>query len=574
VFKFAGLAAVLSTAISASIGVSSLTLGGYAVPAEFSGIWFTWWLGDAAGAILVTPLLVLWYSDRDWDWAPRKTLEAALLLIAIGIIGGIAFFHPVLSTYPVAFLCLAPLVWGALRFGPREVSTVVVLLAAMATAATVTGRGSFVLPTPNESLLALQSFMALIAMSALPMAALTAERALLLERERQARREADAASRAKDEFLAILGHELRNPLSAISAAAAVLDQPDGRHGAEWQRWLTIIQRQARHLARLIDDLLDVGRVSLHKMSLRRQPIELAAQVERCVQTLVSREREAATRIDLQLEPAWIDADPDRIDQIVANLVGNALKHTPPGRRIRITVRRAGAEAELRVEDEGAGIPPELLPRIFEPFTQGVQGLERAAGGLGVGLTLVRRLTELHEGTVEAHSGGAGRGSEFIVRLPLGTTSRPRAAVPGPGGPAPPCRLLIIEDNGDVRVALRVLLESVGQEVYEAADGESGISAASALAPDIVLVDIGLPGLDGYEVARRLRAANPAVGLVALTGYGQPGDHERSSRAGFDAHLVKPVGIERLSAVIAELAREPQRESGREPAIPGSSAGFR
>jgi signal transduction histidine kinase/ActR/RegA family two-component response regulator len=556
ILTFAFLAALVSTTVSATIGVTSLTLGGHAPHAEFAAIWFTWWLGDAAGAMLVTPLLVLWYTDRDWNWKPAKILEVVLLLATTGIVAGVTFFHPALARYPLAFLCLAPLVWAALRFGPREVATVVALLSAIATAATVTGHGSFVLPTPNESLLALQAFMALTALTALPMAALTVERSALLERERAAREKADAASRAKDEFLAILSHELRNPLSAISAAAAVLEKNDKTQNADWLPWVSIIERQTRHLARLIDDLLDIGRVTVNKMSLRREPLELGDVAQRCVQGLTSTGVLTPGRVRLQIQPVWIDADPDRIEQIISNLIGNAIKHTPAERDIRVVVASEGTQALLRVEDEGAGIRAELLPRVFDPFTQGEQGLERATGGLGIGLTLVRRLTELHGGTVEAHSQGTGCGSAFVVRLPRSAAPDPAGAEQSREPPRSCCRLLVVEDNADARHALRALLEAVGYEVHEAADGESGVAAALKLAPDVVLVDIGLPRLDGYEVARRLKAANPDIRVVAVTGYGRDDDMQRSSQAGFDAHLLKPVSIDRLRAVIEKPSRRP------------------
>jgi signal transduction histidine kinase len=550
--KFAGLGALLSTTVSATIGVTSLTLGGYASGNDWTAIWFTWWLGDVAGAVLVTPLLVLWYTDATWGWSKRKTQEAALLLVAVCTVGGAVFFHPALAGYPLAFLNLAPLVWGALRFGPREIATIVGLLAVVATASTASGIGPFAMSAPNESLLVLQAFLALISMTALPMAALTMERRTLLERERAARWEADAASRAKDEFLAILSHELRNPLAAISTAAAVLDTVNLPR-VETSTLVAGIRRQSQHLARLLDDLLDIGRLTANKLVLRKEPLELALAVRRCVDALAAARGLAAERIELDLSPAWIEADPARITQIVENLIGNALKHTPVGRRIRVVVRDLGSIAELRVEDEGSGIDPELLPNVFEPFRQGAQGLDRSAGGLGLGLTLVQRLTELHGGTIEARSDGVERGSAFILRFP------PCAVPPAPPSAEPDVRgrihgnrarrLLIIEDNLDARQTLRALLEALGHEVHEAGDGEAGVAAALALEPDVVFVDIGLPTLDGYEVARRIRAAKPATHLVALTGYGQEGDVQRAREAGFDEHLLKPASIEGLQAAI-------------------------
>jgi signal transduction histidine kinase/CheY-like chemotaxis protein len=553
IVKFMLLGAFLSTTVSATIGLASLALGGYTEPASAREIWLTWWLGDAAGAVIVTPLIVCWWQDRSWSRVGRRAGEAILLLAAVGIVGAATFFHPRLSEYPLAFLCLAPLVWGALRFGPREIATAVGVLAVVATSATATQLGPFAMLTRNESLLVLQSFLILISMTALPMSALTVDRRAVLARERTARAEADAALRAKDEFLAILSHELRNPLAAISSAAAVLDT--GTQSRESAAGLVAsIRRQSQHLARLIDDLLDIGRMTANKLLLRREPLDLAQIVRRCVDGLVATRGLQAGRVELALEAAWMDADPVRVTQIVENLIGNALKHTPAGKRVCVTVRDIGAVAELRVEDEGFGIRPELLPRVFEPFTQGQQGLDRSAGGLGLGLTLVRRLTELHGGTVEAHSGGIDRGSRFILRFP--SRKAPIGAAPPastPAAPARPRRLLVVEDNVDARRTLRALLEALGHEVDEAGDGEAGIAAALERRPHLVFVDIGLPRVDGYEVARRLRAAGLEGRLVALTGYGRDDDVERAREAGFDEHLLKPASLEQLRAAIEAAA---------------------
>ena len=549
ILKFAGLAAFLSTLVSATIGVESLLQFGYASEEDAAAIWFTWWLGDAAGAVLVTPLVVLWWTKQASAWSARRAREVVLMLAAVGAVGAATFFHPTLSEYPLPFLCLAPLVWGALRFGPRELAAAVALLAVVATTSTAMGGGPFALGTPNESLLVLQAYLVLIAMTALPMAALTVERRTLLEREQAARADADAASRAKDEFLAILSHELRNPLAAISTAAAVLDT--GKLGqADVGKLVGSIRRQAAHLARLIDDLLDIGRLTANKLVLRKEPLELGAAVRRCVDVLTTTRGLAPGRIELALESAWVDADPVRMTQIIENLLGNALKHTPVGRRICAAVRDIGGVAELRVEDEGFGIDAALLPRVFDPFRQGEQGLDRRTGGLGLGLTLVRRLVELHGGTIEAESAGADRGSVFVARFPsrLAPIEAPAQLAPRPLANRAR-RVLIIEDNVDARQTLRALLEALGHEVHEAGDGEAGVKTALELAPDLAFVDIGLPRLDGYEVARQLRAAHAALRLVALTGYGRDDDLKRAREAGFDDHLLKPASIERLRAAI-------------------------
>jgi CheY-like chemotaxis protein len=301
-------------------------------------------------------------------------------------------------------------------------------------------------------------------------------------------------------------------------------------------------------------LLDIGRLAANKLILRKEPLELGGAVRRCVDALATTRGLAPGRIELELGAAWIEADPVRITQVMENLLGNALKHTPPAKRIRVVVRDIGTVVELRVEDEGFGIRPELLPKVFEPFTQGQQGLDRSAGGLGLGLTLVRRLTELHDGTIEAYSGGVDKGSVFTLRFPS------RSAPVGAHSTASeqvrsdrPRRLLVVEDNVDARQTLRTLLEALGHEVHEAADGEAGVAAALERRPDLVFVDIGLPRLDGYEVARRLRAAKLGARLVALTGYGRDDDVQRARDAGFDEHLLKPATLEQLRAAIEGVA---------------------
>lgn len=563
IFRFAGVAGLASTAVSATIGVISLTLGGYAPLLDFGAIWFTWWLGDAAGAIVVTPLLVLWYVDRQWSWAAWRAAEWLLLLGSLLVVAGMTFFNSLFAPYPLAFLCLAPLFWAAFRFGQREVATAVAMLALIATGATATGHGPFVMQAPNESLLVLQGFMIFVAMTALSMGALTGERTALLAREQSARAEAEAAGRAKDEFLAILSHELRNPLSAISAAGAVLQKTDRAATGQTRRFREVVHRQTEQLARLVDDLLDIAKMTVDKMTLERQPVDLAEAVRRC---LNSQAPDGVPRFEVQSRPTWVYADPDRITQIIDNLLNNAVRHTPATGSIRVSVGSEAESAILRIEDTGAGIAPEFLPRVFDPFLQGEQELDRPMGGLGIGLTLVRRLTEMHGGTVDAYSAGTGRGSAFIVRLPR--IDAPVLVAPDVAPPQPAeggYEILIVEDNADIRQALRVLLELFGCIVHEAENGSSGIESALRLQLDFVLLDIGLPGVDGYEVARRLKAAKPSVCLIALTGYGREEDRARAAEAGFDAHLLKPVDVERLLEVMTELRNERGYAAGRKEA---------
>jgi signal transduction histidine kinase len=382
---------------------------------------------------------------------------------------------------------------------------------------------------------------------------------LYLEAQRQAqaaeaaRAAAQAANRAKDEFLAMLGHELRNPLAAIAAGIAVLDRARFRDRMA-QETRGIIKRQVKHLARLLDDLLDVGRLTAGKVALARQGVDLRALVERSVAELSATGRLQDHVTQLQTADAWVDADPARLEQVVTNLINNAVKYTPREGTITVQVGAEDGEAVLRVADTGTGIPPELLPRVFDLFVQGQQRLDRAEGGLGIGLTLVRRLVELHGGRVEAHSAGRGRGSEFVVRLPA--IPRVPAIERGHDGPvsARPRRVLLVEDKLDTREALWSELRLAGHEVYEAVDGEAALAAAARLKPEVVLLDIGLPGIDGYEVARRLRSREETrhARLIALTGHGQAADRQRASEAGFDAYLVKPVDPERIARMLAEM----------------------
>jgi signal transduction histidine kinase len=361
-------------------------------------------------------------------------------------------------------------------------------------------------------------------------------------------REVQAASRAKDEFLAMLGHELRNPIAAIMNAVKVLEHL-GSADEPTVRVRGIIDRQAQHLSRLVDDLLDLARITSGKITLRRRPVDLRKVAKRC---LAVYEENSRHELVLDAESAVVAGDPTRLEQILDNLVGNAVKYTPPGGRIEVTVRRNSGSAVLAVRDTGIGIAPDLLPRIFDLFAQAAQPLDRQRGGLGIGLTLVRRLVELHEGTVAASSPGADKGTLVEIRLPLAMGAAP-AVAEGPRPVTVKRRILIVEDNADARDALAELLSSEGHTVEVAKNGPQALEVAGTFRPDVALIDIGLPGMDGYEVARRLRAlGGPPMHLVALTGYGQPADRQRTREAGFEIHLVKPVDPENLGRILAGL----------------------
>ena len=391
-------------------------------------------------------------------------------------------------------------------------------------------------------------------------AALAMRNVQLFAREQTARAEAEAANRAKDQFLALLAHELRNPLAPIVTSAALLRRP-GIPPTVVEHSAGIVERQARSLARLLDDLLDVSRITRDRIDLRRTMLPIADAVERALEAtrpLVD-ERRHVVSVTLPPRPLYVEADPARLEQIIVNVLNNAAKYTPPDGHISVAVAQEGDEVVLRVSDTGIGIPADMLSRIFDLFVQGDQSLAHTSGGLGIGLTLVHRLVKLHHGRVEAQSDGPGRGSQFTVALPL---SRQASAPTDPASvptPCPPANVLLIEDNDDARESLRAFLEHEGHRVAETADGTSGLDRDETMKPDIVLIDIGLPGLDGYEVARRIRArrgTDPI--LVAITGYGQIDDQRRSLEAGFDAHLTKPVSPDQLTGLLGTLAHSRAR----------------
>jgi len=365
------------------------------------------------------------------------------------------------------------------------------------------------------------------------------------------------ADRRKNEFLAMLAHELRNPLAPISNAARAL-----RIGPTDEKTLrtasAMLERQVTQMSRLVEDLLDMSRISRGRIDLRRERVALAPIVDQAIEasrTLCESMHHELT-VSLPTGPVYLDADPARLAQVIGNLLNNACKFTDPGGRLRLTVEVESEEAVIRVGDNGIGIEPAHLSGLFEMFRQVDTSLERSRDGLGIGLTLVKTLVEMHGGSVEAHSDGLGRGSEFVVRLPVLADSQRPAPAPVPEAPASrvPRRVLIVDDSEDGAASLAMLLGLDGHETHLAHDGIAALEAADRLRPDAVLLDIGLPGLNGYEVCARLRQQSWGRDLVviALTGWGQEEDRQRSRDAGFDAHLVKPVDSARLLKLLAEL----------------------
>ncbi|MGZ8993217.1 MAG: ATP-binding protein [Burkholderiaceae bacterium] len=367
-------------------------------------------------------------------------------------------------------------------------------------------------------------------------------------------------SRRKDEFLALLAHELRNPLAPIRHVLQIM-RLSGGHGQLLHSAFEIMERQIGHMVRMVDDLLDVSRISRGRIELRTENVELAAVIHQAVEVATPHIANMSHKLTLSLpsEPILIDGDSTRLAQAISNLLNNASKFTDAGGSIHLSVERDGREAVIRVKDSGIGISAEQLPLIFDMFTQLDGSLERSQAGLGIGLTVVKNLVELHHGTVDAYSAGVGQGCEFVVRLPIQDEvieEKPQAIADDPQMKSSR-RILVVDDNEDSANSLATFLQLLGNETYTAFDGIEALEKAAALQPDVVLLDIGMPKLNGYEAARRIRAlpGGEHVILVAVTGWGQEDDRLRAREAGFDCHMVKPIDPAALTSTLATLSIE-------------------
>ncbi len=509
--------------------------------------------GAYRGATLEgTPSYVTWRHSAFSGWAvgigvPATSVEAgAWRALGLGLLG--------VSVALALALLLA-------RLLARRISEPVAMLAAQARALRLGDYGSSALPMQPENPSRPTGPASLAMRELRELQHGLDDAAQAMHALGRARSQAEDANRAKDEFLAMLGHELRNPLSAITSAVQVLRmRSDGPPAIMAQG---VLQRQAAHLTKLVDDLLDASRVSRGMIELERRPLDFAALVQRVAVQVVG--ASPKHQLDLQLEPAWVSGDDTRLEQIVTNLLSNAVRYSPDGGAIQLALVRAAGRVLFTVRDQGVGMAAELLPRVFDLFVQGERGAARSQGGLGIGLTLAHRLAQLHDGRVDAHSDGEGQGSTFTLTLPGIEPPSGTAPAMQPVAAARKLDVLLVDDNDDGRRMLREVLESAGHRVTEAADGPQALEQATAGSFDVALIDIGLPGLDGLEVAKRLRRMGPQLAttlLVAITGYGAPQDFARSREAGFDLHVVKPVdGVELLDQM-QHLLRQAHSDRSR------------
>jgi signal transduction histidine kinase/CheY-like chemotaxis protein len=570
------LAACLSTIVAATIGALTLCITGIQPWSAFTSLWSAWWIADAISNLIVAPFLFVWF-----DQLRRQTtfsrLTEALTLVAVLLVLGLSVFaeQDAIAPYPVHYLLFPLVIWAALRLGQHAVASVTLGATVVFVVATLMGRGPFVTPVIDKSLEGVALCMAVVSVTGLVLGATIAERnraerrraadfaRLRMSEERLARQaeELAAADRRKDEFLAVLGHELRNPLAPLQNALELLSI-GGADPSMVTRTRALMERQLRHLVRLVDDLLDVARIRSGKIVLELELVELAGMIASAVELArpLIDSRRHRLEISLPGEPVWIRADRTRLPQLLANLLNNAAKYSSEGGHITLAASTAGGSVVIRVRDTGIGMSPEALANVFELFAQAAGPEHAVHGGLGVGLSLARSIGELHGGTIEARSEGVGKGSEFVLRLPL--AERPDAQQPAPRGEvsrAESHRILIVDDNVDAADSLGIMLSYSGHEVRVAYSGRAALATAREFRPDAMILDLGMPEMDGYTLARAVRA-DPALQrtrLIALSGYGQSDDRRRTAEAGFDEHLVKPVIFETLTAVLGAASARSQ-----------------
>lgn len=563
VFKFVLIAAV-STAISASIGPMSLALAGFAHWSNYGVIWLIWWLGDLTGYFIFAPLILLWWTRPRWQEERRRTLEAIVLLVLIAGLAELVFgkwFHEFVSRYPIAFICGPLILWTAYRFTQRETITGVVILTGIALGGTLAGTGPFVSRTPNDSLLLLQAWAAVLTITTMTLAAALAERRRAEAELEQQHRMVQRADQTKDKFLAMLSHELRTPLTPVLALVDFLEAECG-DSKEIREALATIRRNVILESRLIDDLLDLTRVVRGKFNIEREPTDAHEAIRQAVE--ICRAEIDAKELDLQLdlaaENACVFADPAKLRQIIWNLLKNAIKFTPERGKVFIISRNQEPETiTITVQDTGVGMEPELIGRIFTPFEQGHAAMQRRYGGLGLGLAISKAIADAHGATLLASSDGHDRGAIFRLQFQTVDSCAPEISRDGsepPRATRTRLRILLVDDHVDTCAALTNLLTRRGHAVAIAHDLRTAIELAGTQSFELLISDVGLPDGNGVELMTHLR--NAGVRGIAISGFGMGADLEKSLAAGFSEHLVKPLDFSRLEAAI-ERAMRPVEE---------------
>jgi signal transduction histidine kinase/CheY-like chemotaxis protein len=554
VFKFA-LVAATSTVISASFGVTSLAVSGFADWTHYGAIWVTWWLGDVTGDLVFTPLVVLWTGRFKRAWIKKEAVEVGVLFLLLVLLSSIVFggwLQISSRNYPITFICGPIVIWTAFRFRPLETATGIFIISVIAVWGTLHGFGPFVRETENQSLIALQLWIAVLTITAMALSAGMAERRRIEEELHQQKSMVEAANRTKDHFLAMLSHELRTPLTPVISALESLET-DSPQSEDMKTSLAMIRRNIELETQLIDDLLDFTRIARDKMQLRFGPLDAHQAVLNVVEICRAEARTKALHVNLNLRAknCHVTADPAKFQQIIWNLLKNAIKFTPEGGEIAISSDNPSETVlAVSVRDTGIGMEPEVMQRIFDPFEQGNRSFEHRFGGLGLGLAISKSLAQAHGGTLTAQSDGADRGSTFTLSmqaLPKGeATAVASKAITDSARQA--LKILLVDDHHDTCVALEKLLARRGHLVAVTHDVRSAMEAAVRNKFDLLISDIALPDGTGMDLMMQIRAIGNVPG-IAISGFGNNGDVERSLKAGFSDHLIKPIKLDILEAAM-------------------------
>src|SRR6184192_1635178 len=554
VFKFA-LAAGISAIISPAFGVTSLGVAGFADWANYGAIWLTWWLGDATGDLVFTPLVLLWSVASKRRWNKREAAEVGALLLLLVLLSGIVFggwLEISARSYPIAFICGPVVIWTAFRFTQRETATGLFILSAIAVWGTLHGFGPFLRETENQSLLALQWWIAVLTITAMALSAGMAERRRIEEELQQQKSVVETANRTKDHFLAMLSHELRTPLTPVISTLESLEiepaQKDDTKSA-----LAMIRRNIELETQLIDDLLDFTRIARDKMQLRFVPVDAHLAILNVVE--ICRAEAESKRLhmhrNLRANTRHVAAEAAKFQQIIWNLLKNAIKFTPNEGEIVISSSNPSPEVlTISVCDTGIGMEPDVMQRIFNPFEQGNRSFERRFGGLGLGLAISKSLAQAQGGTLTAQSDGRDRGSTFILSMQtlspaeVATVPRKISSEASQQG----LKILLVDDHQDTCAALERLLVRRGYLVAATHNVRSALEAATRNKFDLLISDIALPDGSGMDLMMQLRAISNVPG-IAISGFGNNRDIERSLQAAFSEHLIKPIKLENLEAAI-------------------------
>jgi signal transduction histidine kinase len=554
IFKFAVVAAA-TTVISPALGVSSLALAGFANWTEFGAIWLTWWLGDVTGDLVFAPLVLLWAVPSKRRWHKKEAVEVGTLLLLLVLLSSIVFgswLGVSARNYPISFVLGPVVIWTAFRFPQRATATGIFIVSAIAVWGTLHGFGPFVRETENQSLLALQWWIAVLTITVMALSAGMAERRRIEEELQQQKSVVETANRTKDHFLAMLSHELRTPLTPVLSALEALEIEPMQTEAT-RASLAMIHRNIELETQLIDDLLDFTRIARDKMQLRFASLDVHVAVANVVEICRAEARSKRLRVHLNLHAKshHAAADAAKFQQIVWNLLKNAIKFTPEDGEIAISSSNPSSDVlTISLRDTGIGMEPEVMRRIFDPFEQGNRSFEHRVGGLGLGLAISKSLAQAHGGTLSVESDGRDRGSTFIFSLRtlspaeaatvITRVSRQRSQQA--------LKILLVDDHQDTCSALEKLLARRGHLVAVAHDVRSAMEAAVRNKFDVLISDIALPDGTGIDLMMQLRAISHLPG-IAISGFGNNGDIERSLQAGFSEHLIKPVKLDNLEAAI-------------------------